>query len=260
MNHGRKIVLMFFLTFMTLTDAYPQAGRESQELRIDSLTQFYQANSAYKEGNYPKAIEIYENIIQNGKVSGVVYYNLGNSFFKAGQLGKAILNYERARRLIPRDSDLESNYFYAESLIKRYEETSQENILSRILRQYGDFFTLDEISIILFCLFSFVGVLFLAGIYSPPSKKAMGLINAVLSILFIFNLVQFFGKLETQSSLAIVVKGYQAKFEPKEEATTYFELAEGWKVEILKIEGGWVKIKRQDEKIGWVKKEMVEKI
>ena len=66
------------------------------------------ADALYQDGEYQQAAEKYEQIassIQNG----VVYYNLGNAYFRLGNRGKAILNYERAKRLMPRDKDTNFN-------------------------------------------------------------------------------------------------------------------------------------------------------
>src|SRR3989304_5337713 len=79
---------------------------------------FFQANQAYKSGNYEEASKIYSELIINGPVSGHIYYNLGNSSFRQGDLGAAILNYERAKTLIPRDADLAFNLGYARERIR----------------------------------------------------------------------------------------------------------------------------------------------
>ena len=67
-----------------------------------------EADSAYINKEYAKAIEIYESMLQQGE-SGEVYYNLGNAYFKQDELGKAILNYERALLLQPGNSDINAN-------------------------------------------------------------------------------------------------------------------------------------------------------
>ena len=54
-----------------------------------------EADSAYLNGNYSTAIELYENLLQKGE-SDELYYNLGNAYYKSDELAKAILNYERA--------------------------------------------------------------------------------------------------------------------------------------------------------------------
>ena len=46
---------------------------------------------------------------ESGLESGELHYNLGNAWFRLGELGPAILHYERARRSMPRDDDLAAN-------------------------------------------------------------------------------------------------------------------------------------------------------
>ena len=79
-------------------------------------TAFFRANTLYTQGQYAEAVEAYEAVLQSGLASGNVYFNLGNAYFKAGQVGRAILSYERARRFLPSDPDLAANLGFARSL------------------------------------------------------------------------------------------------------------------------------------------------
>ena len=67
-----------------------------------------EADSAYINEEYDKAIVIYESLLQEGE-SGEIYYNLGNAYFKQDELGRAILNYERALLLQPGNADVNAN-------------------------------------------------------------------------------------------------------------------------------------------------------
>ena len=67
------------------------------------------AEEAYRSSEYVTAINSYEEIVESGWSSGAIYYNLGNSYYKEGQYGKAILSYERARRDLGNDADLMTN-------------------------------------------------------------------------------------------------------------------------------------------------------
>ena len=58
---------------------------------------FFKANQAYKVGDFQEAIEEYLRLIRSGHGGGQIYYNLGNAYFRAGQVGRAILEYERAQ-------------------------------------------------------------------------------------------------------------------------------------------------------------------
>jgi len=62
---------------------------------------------------YEKAILRWERIVdEGGDRNGKLYYNLGNAYFLAGDLGRAILNYRRAERYIPNDPNLHQNLSY----------------------------------------------------------------------------------------------------------------------------------------------------
>lgn len=72
-------------------------------------TLFGEANEAYSRGNYDQAIEKYEQITQSTGYAPGVLYNLANSYALSGKVGKAVVNYERALRLAPSDSDITGN-------------------------------------------------------------------------------------------------------------------------------------------------------
>ena len=97
--HNSTGTVLFFLVL--LLPVWLQAG----ELQ----TRFDAGNAAYSRGEYDKAIEIYKNIIvEEGSGAGLLY-NLANSYAQKGQVGLAILNYERALKLRPADADILGN-------------------------------------------------------------------------------------------------------------------------------------------------------
>lgn len=74
----------------------------------DRQAQFQDGVSSYSRGEYETAIQGFEALIREG-MSAPLFYNLANSYAQAGQSGRAILNYERALRLKPSDSDIRGN-------------------------------------------------------------------------------------------------------------------------------------------------------
>jgi tetratricopeptide (TPR) repeat protein len=72
------------------------------------VEQFNQGNALYNESNYVDATEMYEAALLSVQ-HPALYYNLGNAYFKHGRMGKAILNYQRALFLSPRDQDIKTN-------------------------------------------------------------------------------------------------------------------------------------------------------
>ena len=99
-----SIGILVFICFLNMAQA--KTGPSFVE-------QFFEANQAYKNHQFQQAIDGYIHLIENGHENGQVYYNLGNAYFRIGDLGRAILSYERARLLIPRDGDLSFNLSHA---------------------------------------------------------------------------------------------------------------------------------------------------
>ncbi len=69
---------------------------------------FAEANAAYTAGDYARAVTLYEGLLAQGINAGVVYYNLGCAYYQSGDPGRALLNYRRAQRQMPRDADVQA--------------------------------------------------------------------------------------------------------------------------------------------------------
>ena len=73
------------------------------------------SNALYEDGRYEQAARSYQQLADKGYDDPALYYNLGNAYFKQGDLGRAILNYLRAERIAPRDGDVKANLDLARS-------------------------------------------------------------------------------------------------------------------------------------------------
>jgi len=67
---------------------------------------FRQGNAAYAKGQFDAAASLYQRAADQGLAHWILYYDLGNAYYKTGSLGKAIASYERAFRLHSTDRDL----------------------------------------------------------------------------------------------------------------------------------------------------------
>lgn len=59
------------------------------------------AAASYDSGSYASAVESYNKLLERGFVSPDLYYNLGNAYFKNGNLGASIWAYRRALKIDP---------------------------------------------------------------------------------------------------------------------------------------------------------------
>ena len=74
---------------------------------------FDAANKLYEQGRYPEAAAAYERLLDAGHRSQSVYFNVGNAWFKAGQMGRAIAAWRMGEQLAPRDPDVRFNLRFA---------------------------------------------------------------------------------------------------------------------------------------------------
>ncbi len=224
----------------------------------EALSKFVAGGMAYKDGQYDTAISRYRDILDGGRESGAVYYNLGNSYFRHGEIGKAILNYERAKKLIPRDSDLNFNNYYARARVDSY--SHEEGFFNRAVKSFAQFYTADEMTLIIVGLVFVMGVAYLLFLYIGWSQLInRGIMTGLMFVLVMF-LIGTTAKSQLNKDLAVVVTEDKSYFEPRDDSTVHFKLPEGMKAKILRSEGRWIKIRRLDGKVGWASRDVLERI
>jgi tetratricopeptide (TPR) repeat protein len=109
----KNLLLSFLFLLMLASPAVLAAGPSA----------FDEANQHFKAGDFALAATAYEKLLATGGPRASVFYNLGNSYHRLGQYGPAILAYERARLLTPRDPDLLANLALARKAAAAFEET-----------------------------------------------------------------------------------------------------------------------------------------
>jgi tetratricopeptide (TPR) repeat protein len=70
---------------------------------------FAKANQEYAAGHYQQAIDGYESLVRANKWNAVLFYDLGNAWFRKGDPGRAILQYERALALDRHHPEAQAN-------------------------------------------------------------------------------------------------------------------------------------------------------
>ena len=255
----KKTVFALFLFVASAVFVDPAMSQDDGELNPERA--FYRANMYYEAGEYERAIEENEKILERGLRSGNLYYNLGNCYFKNGELGKAVLNYKRAARYIPTDSDLRSNYRYAVSLMKQRDPQEKRLPFTGWLDRAMSYLTMGQgIALALVIFYAFVVILIAIHVF----KRAGGFLALstwILGAALVLVLIPLCYKaLEHERSGIVVNSIVDARFEPIEDATVHFPLYEGMMVYVLRERAGWYKIRRPDGRIGWVPGSSLERV
>jgi tetratricopeptide (TPR) repeat protein len=222
--------------------------------------EFKEANALYDAGKFADAIAAYEKIKPK---SAHVLYNLGNAYYRDGQLGQALLRYERAQWLAPRDPDILANLKFTEQRLGVDTVNAAPNTVRRFLESAAFSRTIDEWSayelISLWAMALAIG----AGTWGRKARTVSLSIAAVCFALLLASASALAYRVHDRraSPRAIVLANdTAARFAPLPDSTAHFKLAEGTKVAIRENRGQWLYIERADGQQGWVSANAVARI
>ena len=104
----RPFLILVFSFLMAF--APPLAARAAAP---DHTRTFVEAAKAYDDNRLPDAIAGWESLLNQGQELPAVLFNLGNAYYRHGDLGAAIRAYRHAQTLAPRDPDIRANLGFA---------------------------------------------------------------------------------------------------------------------------------------------------
>lgn len=232
----------------------------------------HQADSAYSADNFVLAEALYLKAMETGGSSTTLFYNLGNAYYRQGNLGKAIVNYERALKLDPTNADARANLDFVNSKITDKQIDSGSYMYS-LWEKTVCVFKADTWAIIALILFAvFLGSVATYVFSSSVSvKKASffgGLVVLVLTVSSVTMSFAAASRAVSDSHAIILPPSSQLSTSPREarsQSEQAFLLHEGTKVEIIDSianpgEGLWYEVLVGHRERAWVKASDVERI
>jgi tetratricopeptide (TPR) repeat protein len=224
-----------------------------------------QAGELYRNAEFNKAIEIYEEIRNKGYEGTSLYFNLANSYYRIGKLGYAILNYERALRISPTDEDVKHNLVFAKlSTIDRIQPLPAfflfewwEALLASLS---ANGWTYLVFLFYLILIFLFIFYFFAKTISQQKSVLFSGLGALIILAISVLLLIVKINREQTHINAVVVEQSITVKTSPDSESTDAFVIHEGLVVKLEDKLDEWVKVKLVDGKVGWVDSDTLEKI
>ncbi len=226
---------------------------------------FLKANDHYKNGNYEKAIEIYQKIDSMQVVSSELYFNLGNSYYKLNKVAPTIYFYEKALKINPLNEDARLNLSFATRMtidaIEELPKTFLQKFSGAVIRKSS----YNTWGIIAVSASFLMALSFLLYYFSISSGKKLFYFNTSLFMVIVMVITLFFAYSNYQWHLKnreaiIFAPEITIKNAPTNTSDEVFELHEGTKVIILDELDNWSKIKIADGKVGWLKTELIKEI
>jgi tetratricopeptide (TPR) repeat protein len=218
---------------------------------------FAKANQAYAEGRFGEAAAHYESLVNSGNWNANLFYDLGNAYYRLGDFGQAILNYERALALEPRHPEAEANLQLA-----RDEARALELRRDRIER-YASFGTVKQYTIA--AAIAFWCAVFLTASIILPKRRSGGRIALIaLSLIVaaapIYAIVTLENGTRGNALAVIVGKQVQARFAAADTAKSILLLPAGSEIKILSERGGWIYVALPNDQRGWIPANSAERV
>jgi tetratricopeptide (TPR) repeat protein len=249
----RKVLLLGFLFPLLLTTP----------LRADPRSSFEEGLRLYRQNDMTGAISHWERVLRQGAVSGPLLFNLGNAYYRSGEIGKSILCYERARKLVPRDRDVETNLDLARLAVVDKIEKPVRLVIWDWVDSARDSFSVHELAL----AFLVMGFLALGGFlgwrFAPASwRRGLGVVMVILVVVYVVSGAWYGWRAASDSqnyALVMAVKT-DACSAPDASSKQLFSLHEGTKVRYGEVLSGWVSVQLADGRKGWVRLGDVERI
>ena len=238
---NRYLHIGLFLMICAVAASAVQADSSPEE-------RFSNAGRAYDAEQYPEAIAQYEQLLADGYRAPELYFNLANAYFRAGDVGRAVLHYKKAEQLAPRDPHIQHNLQFA--LTQADAAHAPYPWPARWLR----LLSLAEWAAVAAVAWWLAAIYLCVALW--PTGRRGGGISASFAVLFL--LISIAGiyhwlSLRIRPETVIVKPGQEALFAPLQGATAHFTLPPGSIARVDSFMEDWYKVSVGD-KDGWIRR------
>jgi tetratricopeptide (TPR) repeat protein len=212
----------------------------------------------YAKGEYKEAVAGYQKMVDDGYKSSVIYYNLGNAYYKSGDIPSALLYYEKAHKLSPGDDDINFNIRYVNLKTTDKVEEQPEFFLNRWGRAFILSFSLSTLSVlsILFILMGSITLIVYFFANEFNIKKCSfyaAMVFFFIGLLTVFIAGRQSSYFDNHKQAIIFTGAVDVKGGPVEQSKTLFVIHDGTKVNVLESNSNWMKIGLANGNVGWIR-------
>ena len=223
------------------------------------------ADELYNQGYYEQAIEAYATLLSKGS-DATLLYNMGNAYYRLGELPQAILAYERALQLQPGDDDVCYNLQLARSKTIDKIAPEREMFFITWYRALVNMVSVDAWGWVTIAAFACALILLLVYFFAYAERLRRVSFFTALLMLVIFALGILFAwqqkqQLERRDAAIVIQEELGVKKIPSDGGGDEFTIHAGTKVNISDDSmDDWKQILLPDGRQGWVQTKALEVI
>ncbi len=229
------------------------------------VTLYNEAVEAYQNKQFSQALEKFLTLEDEGIVNADLYYNIGNSFFRDEQLGRAVVYYLKALKVDPNHHRARQNLNFALEITQDEQSLRTDDTLGRIWSAIVTTFPLNLLAIITLAILVLIvlTINWMIIYYRGKEKSIPIFILTFLIVLFSISLLISITRWNTlhDDSQAVLIAGQASGYSgPSEEFTRIFTIHEGIIVTIEQAENNWLLVKLPNGTGGWMKSAGLERV
>ena len=246
---GKKMLQTVGVVLLLLAGAAGAQGQTASD-------SFMQGNKFYEEGKYSQAGAMYEELIKDGHISPAIYFNAGNAWFKAGQIGRAIYDYRRAEQLAPRDPDIRANL----GIARAQAGTGIAALPGSRWTRWVGLVTLNEWACAASVAVALFFIVLTARQLSPGFRKSFGGFAWVLaagSLWLLICLGLSINQQMLEKTSIVVVPEAVVRWGPDDESKSAFTAHDGAEMMVVARDGDWLQVSDAARHIGWLQQKNV---
>jgi len=218
-------------------------------LRADTpAASFQKANAESSQGRNAEAAREFESVMAQNGFSAPALYNLANARLREGRIGLAILNYERAQTLDPRDPDIATNLKLARERAAGKAAVTEGALSPTRLLTLGGWGGLAATALLALCSSAVLPRLF------RRSFPGVRLTAAVATVTFLTALSVLTLRWRELDRAIVIAADCPLRISPTSIGEQLFPLHEGDAVTLRKTRGEYALVQAQNGRSGWVKR------
>lgn len=245
--------VIWTICFVALAMSVSAADEEWRE-------EFAQGNKFYEEKDFESAVRMYQAVLDQDVESAEVHFNLGNAYFKSGDLGRAVLSYLRAQRLDPTDDDIAANLEFARQFSSVQMEGVRLNPIDAFMESLVGPFRLSLLAWLSTALF----ILFLVAValrwaFAMPSVwvRSLLIVSLVLLVL-VGGLTTYKYRHDFLTRRAVVIAEDSPVYTgPSENSDLELQGAPGLVVQIIDESDQYFEVLFENRRRGWIARDLV---
>lgn len=231
----------------------PVVGQTAVDLETMAV-----AGRLYENGRFLEAAQLYQQVVDGGMVDSGLFYNAGTAYYRAGELGWAMVHLERAGRLAPRDEAIGANL----RLVRQQVGGPEPPLWELLLADGRGWLSLNETAV-----FALVAWVVAWGCWWAGRRWRLPFLRGVMwgtAVVCLLGLLLLGGRLwvERERPLAVVVAAQVgAVSNPTQPENELFRLVGGTAVTVAIERLDWVYVTQPgSDREGWVPARAVERV